>query len=188
MLILHYFPEVGIKCKPSGGRRQGTVLCLGTRGRYSCPACLWGQGGNIMRKKCLVFLALLLVLLTGCNRNRVYPFAYSSDQISNIEIVNIPASSFMRGGDLQDITSVKTVFAEDWEALLSDFHEVRCYKYFNDPPTILEGLGIRITYTDGSYDIVGSHTGCYILGEDIKYRWYGFDQEAFLNFIEEYRY
>jgi len=66
----------------------------------------------MMRKKYTVFLLALLILLSGCNRNKVYPFAYAADQIIRIELVNIPVSSFMRGGNLQDIACVKTVPAE----------------------------------------------------------------------------
>ena len=137
-------------------------------------------------KKCIAVISFVLVLLAGCGRNKVYPFAYSADQISNIEIVNIPASSFMYGGNLKDIISIKTISVDNWEAFLADFHDVRCYKYFNDPPTFLEGLGMRITYLDGSFEIVDKRTGCHIVGEDIKYQWYGFDREAFLDFIKRY--
>lgn len=140
-----------------------------------------------MRKKMyIVGLVLILILMAGCNKNRTYSFTSPDEQISNIEIVNIPTSFYKVSVDLEDIVSVKTIPTDQWEQFLSDFHEVPYSKYYFEPSTYLAGTGIRITYQDGSYEIIEDNTVGYVVGEDITYPPYYFDEDAFNSFIKKY--
>ena len=106
---------------------------------------------------------------------------YSSDDI-------VYADPYSDTEDYSAIAPVITVDQEQWQRFLADLKEIPCKQYFNDPVQGFSGNVIRITYTDGSYEVIGPLAGLHV---DPKGKWtykdYYFEKDVFAVFVETVR-
>ncbi len=138
----------------------------------------------------LLFLFLGAVMLVSGNSTD-FLLSQPDSNIVSIEIVHFPGSSFYHGEDLDTVIPIAEVPRESHDDLLRQLKTVPYYAYGHDPIQWVVGGGLRITYSDGSYELI-SHIGgiTYDPKHDpavVHHNTY-FDEEVFLSFLSEYGY
>ena len=124
-----------------------------------------------MRGKTLLIIlfSLVLVCLTGCV-GREYPFKEPIDEIESIEIVWAENSL--------EFTVIKTLSEEEKKDFLEQFQAIEFYGSFGDPIN-LYGDSIKITYKNGTYEMVCFYTAEYVEDGEIHFLWESCDEEEF---------
>ena len=117
----------------------------------------------------IILFSLVLVCLTGCV-GREYPFKEPIDEIESIEIVWAENSL--------EFTVIKTLSEEEKKDFLEQFQAIEFYGYFGDPDN-LYGDSIKITYKNGTYEMVCSYTAEYVEDGEIHFLWESCDEEEF---------
>ncbi|MBQ2737690.1 MAG: hypothetical protein IJF38_03295 [Clostridia bacterium] len=147
-----------------------------------------------MKKTIICLLSLLIMLsLFGCSVRHPYEFWGEEDKIEKIEIIKCRYYIFdevITGFDYDIICRV-----DDTQAFLYDFSKLTCYLVLYDPRSAFrenhEDVAIKMTYTDGSYEVINpygqstfdSHDNSY----DAYYGIYSFDNEEFNSLIDKYQ-
>ena len=134
-----------------------------------------------MRRCPIALISLVLTLaLCGCQRQH-YPIQLRGDinEIVKITLVN------------EAVTPVEVLTVEDpnlVESVVLDIVALPCFKYINDPSTMVGYLHIDITYADGSVDLLGTDNLFHksSTGDLGNSGWYYIDFNAMCNFFEKY--
>ena len=119
-----------------------------------------------MRKRVICILLFICIAFCGCER-KVYSACINHplDKVANIELL-----------DTHDHkkTVIYTLSESEIPLFLDRLLEIEFYRCFNDPPTDLGILAIRITYNDGYYDEIGTDINGYYNAEGDGQRagWY----------------
>ena len=108
----------------------------------------------------IILFSLVLVCLTGCG-GREYSFKEPIDEIESIEF-----------------TVIKTLSEEEKKDFLEQFQAIEFYGYFGDPDN-LYGDSIKITYKNGTYEMVCFYTAEYVEDGEIHFLWESCDEEEF---------
>ena len=117
----------------------------------------------------IILFSLVLVCLTGCV-GREYPFKEPIDEIESIEIVWAENSL--------EFTVIKTLSEEEKKDFLEQFQAIEFYGSFGDPIN-LYGDSIKITYKNGTYEMVCFYTAEYVEDGEIHFLWESCDEEEF---------
>lgn len=176
---------------------------------------MWFSGLSLIRKILLLIPVVILapflyylvlglsaipifLFLCWINNDKTYEFLRPANEIAHVEIIQVTEDIWLYSHPLSQIpellaqSSVPSVdLAEEQHATFwSDFREVQCNAWWNDPsPDISDGT-ILILYSDGSqewicadgtfyYDAASSTSGMTN---------YYFDDEEFSAFLEKYGY
>ena len=97
-----------------------------------------------------VIMFLVLFLLGGCFLDREYYFSYDElkNNVERVEIVEVPE------GNLQSITTLKSLDEEESDLILKELSEIRYTYIWNDPPRP-SGICLRLYNIDGTEDVIG---------------------------------
>ena len=143
-----------------------------------------------MKRIILVALVAVTVvlLLTRCRHKEDYTLAQPAENITGVEIVYVGNSRILCGGFYESIKPVCTIAEEDWEAFFTDFYAMDCSGYLNDPNLNYEGELIRITYSDGGFEVIGTHAGFYCTKDrDQRYIYLRFDEDLYQSLISKWK-
>lgn len=128
-----------------------------------------------MRKIALVTLFICIIFLLGCQSTSQYEFAQPTDQISNLELIEV----------IDNNESVLTTLNVS-SSLLTDIQALECKKYINDPSHSINGLAVKISYNDSSYEIISWESNVYCTTSKCKYGFEYFDKDSFNDLLQDY--
>ena len=97
-----------------------------------------------------VIMFLVLFLLGGCFLDREYYFSYDElkNNVERVEIVEVP------GGNLQSITTLKSLDEEESDLILKELSEIQYMFCWGDPPSP-NGICLNLYYADGTEEVIG---------------------------------
>ena len=133
-----------------------------------------------MRIKVICVLILIGLLTCGCSK-KVYTACTNQplEEVVSIELLD------MHNNESVLYTMSESEIPSFWEELMTiEFH--RC---FNDPTTEYGILAIRITYKDGSFDIIGTDINGYYdsEGKGLRTGWfYVADKNDYIRLFSQY--
>ncbi len=145
-----------------------------------------------MKEGIFSLIALILAFfMSSCQPQEDFSLVGPEDQVASIEIITVYNwSGIPYGGpkyDPEDPNSYEiqwTIDPEQHDEFLKELYKVPCYRYTNDPWESFAKNTIRVTYSDGSYELIGEVTVYYETPEgDWKYPRYYFNKEGFDKFI-----
>lgn len=118
---------------------------------------------------CIASFLLVLLIFTACSE-KTYSFKNSVDEIESIEIVSAENSL--------EFTVTKTLSEAEKNDFLEQFQAIKFYKCFGDPP-YLQGDSIKITYSNGDYEMICSYTAEYVKNGEVHFLFKRCDEEDF---------
>lgn len=124
----------------------------------------------------VVSCLLILVMLTGCKVGS-YQFKEPVSEIESIEIVSAENSL--------EFTVLKILSKEEEKEFLEQFQAIQFYKYLGDPPNVY-GDAIKITYTNGIYEMISPFVAEYVEGGVNKYRLRSCDEDEFNELLNNF--
>ena len=131
-----------------------------------------------MKSKILCLGLLILILCLYACAESSYLLRKSVDDIEKIEIVSAKTS--------QDYSVLKTLSDDEKESFLVQFQEVGFRKYIAGDPMSVSGNAIKITYSDGSYEMVCDYWSEYVEDGKIYFNRCNCDEEEFLKLLEDF--
>lgn len=135
----------------------------------------------------IILVCILLILfLWNCGREQ-YVLSQPADVINSIDIVSVANDTILVKGFYDAIESVCVIEQEYWDDFLADFHAIPSKRYLNDPAESVTGNAIRITYRDGSFELIGQKAVFSSKpNKDWEYLSFHFDNESFHSLIKEW--
>lgn len=147
-----------------------------------------------MKHRLLFLWTICICLLVGCDFSIVQPqevpyeFLQGADQIDSIEIVY--RDHYDKSVEEEDFLVLKVLDASEYQTLIQAVTDLQG-GYRVPPPSALGYYIVKITYQDGTKELVGSY-GCGHITPDGKlesvthFNYSFFDNEAFLNMISSF--
>lgn len=134
--------------------------------------------------KIVICFAAFIALLSGCGVAKTYSLAQSERNIAQIEIIDIKNwHEYTPGGDYE-FEVVREISAKYHSTFLEELYDVPCYSYYGSPYDGFAENTIRISYLDGSFELVSEKTVYYeAVDGDWTYPSYDFEEEAFNSFL-----
>ena len=132
--------------------------------------------------KCICVFALVLTMLftTGCTE-KTYPppTKYTIENVLRIELLDTSSN--------EEIL-LKTITEDELKVFWDSFIQIEFRRYLNDPPTQYGAKAVRIVYSDGWEDIIGTDiNGRYKDGKSQAVGWYYLaDADAYKNLFANY--
>ena len=128
-----------------------------------------------------------IFLLSSCQRRFDFTLAQPEDQIVNIEIICVDSWLTYDPENTATFYIQWTIDPARYDAFLKELYQVPCYRYVNDPSQAFGKNTIRVSFSDGSYELIGSATVYYETATgDWEYPFCYFDKEAFERFISDF--
>lgn len=130
-------------------------------------------------KKIWLFMipfSIILISFTGCVRNS-YSFEEPIDEIESIEIVWAESSL--------EFTVTRILSEEERNDFLEQFQAIQFYRYLGDPPT-LYGDSIKITYSNGDYEMICCYTAEYVKNDEVHFLFKRCDEEDFDKLLNKF--
>ena len=136
-----------------------------------------------MRKLAVLF-AVFILWLSGCGIRKEYSTAQEISNVERIEIINVKKWYEYNPGDDYEFDLVCEISKENHSAFLKELHKLPCSSYYGSPYDGIMENTIRITYIDGSFELVGERAVYYetVTGEWM-YPSYDFEKEPFESFL-----
>lgn len=134
-----------------------------------------------MKRKRIVVTMIFLLILCGCGRK-----TYSA--CVNQPIENVASIELLDTKDDEE-TVLYTLSDSEYASFWSQFKQISFSKYYNDPPTQYGILAVKITYSDGCVDIIGTDINCYYnaAGKGMRTGWYcAVNDGDFVSLFEQY--
>ena len=124
----------------------------------------------------IVLVTTMLLLSSGCivKRMDAYPFLESADQIDTIEIISAESSL--------EYSVIKVLSDAEKEIAINYLQKMEFQRYAADPGS-LYGNAIKITYTNGIYEIFSIWAAEYVENGQIYFRWLQCNPEDFEELI-----
>lgn len=136
-----------------------------------------------MRKLKLGICFALTFLLVSCTQKPIsFPLSQSRDQIIAIELLE----------DENQVTDpqnfvVRCVIPEsDYETFLAELAQLDCSRNGFEPATSFGWWIIRIIYSNGDMDLIGSQNNAQVIGGKKRYDCYCFHYESFRELISKW--
>ena len=141
-----------------------------------------------MRKALKILIPVLcaIAVLAWCHKTNQYTLAQPNSCISNVEIVHVPSHTIVDDGAYEKIVVTATIPDDQIPSFLDDFSRVPSKKDFGHPAYYVEGNVVRITYSDGAFELIGKYAGFYATSSgETDYIDYHFTVSRFEQFISE---
>ena len=114
-----------------------------------------------------------VITLCGCFSDPVYRYKESVDSVISVQILRV--------GENEEI------LADNVDAgILSELQGLKLRRYLNDPVTIIAGLGIRVNYESGCYELISAQCFAYYNGKKLRYEHGYFDRDEFEALVMKY--
>lgn len=124
-----------------------------------------------------LFTLFFVLSLVGCQSSATIVLLHPEDKIASVEILEICSGKE---------NSLKFLDEESIADIIDDLKSMNCYMYFNDPCQTIEGMVIKIVYSNGDYDLVTSSSHAFYSNEQISFRREYFDKDTFDILIDKY--
>ena len=138
-------------------------------------------------KRIVIMCLLLCFTLSGCGTEVSFSLSQPENNIKQIEVVWVYNWLTYEHTDTDTFEIISTVSEKQHDIFLEDLYNVSCYRYRGDRIEGFDQNTIRITYLDGSIELIGARSVYY---ETVEGEWeyppYHFDGEAFDDFISKY--
>ncbi len=138
----------------------------------------------------LISLLSLIFIFHACQAKSVYIFYESLDNIVSIKIVDIENNAeFLQY--VGDFSIIEELGVDRWDSFLSDFKQVPCYEYWNDPQQYICGKSIMVTYSDDTVEVISSVSSAVFPKDKLQdspgsFNRYYFDKDLFYSLISKY--
>ena len=138
-------------------------------------------------KRIIILCSILCFALSGCKKEVSFSTCQPEDNITQIEVIWVYNWLTYEHADIDTFEIISIVPEEQHTVFLENLYNVSCYRYHGDPFEGFDQNTIRITYLDGSIELIGARTVYYetVAGE-WKYPPFYFDNEAFKSFVSLY--
>lgn len=139
-----------------------------------------------------ISLCFLILALVSCS----VPYRFSQDvsdpQEVSIEIVELDFIGAEHAGydapySDDKVTVIRVIEEQEKEAFLSEFKKVKSYKpVVGEPIFHLQGTAIRITYSNGDFDLITDFGVGRMWGDELRIETTTFDSDEFNALINKY--
>lgn len=124
----------------------------------------------IFRCMCMMFI----LLLTGCLSGYEIWLWKTLDSVELIQILNVEDGE------------ENVLFETNDTVILDEIQNLKCWQYWNDPPSSVGGVVVKVCYNDGSYELISHYCNAYYNGKKLKYGRYYFVESEFESTILKY--
>ena len=139
-------------------------------------------------KRIVILVMLLSLVFSGCifKRKTNYEFLHSADQIDSIVLLDNDDHNTLL--DREPDPTVLCVISEDeFESVISTLANIPGNEFINDPPRGYGSVVVRITYSNGDFELIGRHNSSVHLASGRNYAEnFLFNQEGFSEFLLKY--
>ena len=125
---------------------------------------------------CVSCVLLLVFSLMGCQET-AYPFLKSVDEIASVEIVWAENSL--------EYSTQKTLSETEKRQFLDRLGTVKWTEYLGDPPGVY-GNTIKVTYNDGTYEMICFFSAEYVEEGTAQFRWLRCKETQFNELIQHF--
>ena len=145
---------------------------------------------------CIIVIIAILGCIMLFHPQSSYQLAQADSEITKIEIVDISNFDIIyRYNEFSRIQSIITIEKDDWAAFLADFRKVSRKHTTGNPPFVngmdnplLDGASIRITYQDGSFELIGYKGSLYYINQREKTKsWHALNAKFFGELVAQYK-
>ena len=139
-------------------------------------------------KKYLICILLCTLIFSGCVRRVTTPLSQPENQVAAIEILDVYRwHEHTPGEPLQDGIFEVVCEIPSHEEFLDALNQLPRYSTFGDPIEGFNGNTVRITYQDGSFEMIGKRCSYYETPDgDWDYEHDHFNHESFEEFLSTY--
>jgi len=139
---------------------------------------------KIMKKVCMVIIIVIItILILLLLLPHKYKLLHPQDQIITVELLAIDNAKYQNDSE---VLSIKYLSREQSQQLIENLQKAFCRKYFGDFDRRIGYNAIRITYSNGDVEVVGSYNNLYIQNQGTKYGQCYFDERIFQELITPY--
>ena len=122
-------------------------------------------------KKLIALLLVISALFTGCTRS-----VYILRQLDvNVESIEIGITKF----GMDSFESKKVLNDEEMAEFFEGLSELMFKRYLFGDPSDVGGLTVKITYSDGAYELICYYTSQYKKDDRMSYGWQFCEEEEF---------
>ena len=139
-------------------------------------------------KRIAILVMLLSLVFSGCifKRKTNYEFLHSADQIVSIVLLDNDDHNTLLARE-PNPTVLCVISEEEFESVISTLANIPGNKVINDPPRGYGSVVIRITYSNGDFELIGRHNSSVHLASGRDYSEnFLFNQEGFCEFLLKY--
>lgn len=139
-------------------------------------------------KRIVILVMMLSLVLSGCifKRKTNYEFLHSADQIVSIVILDNDDHNPLLE-DEPDPTVLCVISEDAFDSVISTLENIPGNEFLNDPPEGYGSVVIRITYSNGDFELIGRHNSSVHLASGRNYSEnFLFNQERFCEFLLKY--
>lgn len=139
-------------------------------------------------KRLVICILLLALILSGCVRRVPPSLVQPEDQVVSIEILDVYRWHEHTPGDPLPEGILEVVCEiSNHEEILNALHQLPRYRPLGDPLLGFHGHTIRITYQDGSFEMIGEACSYYETPDgEWHYKHDRFNHETFEDFLSTY--
>lgn len=114
--------------------------------------------------------------------------SHSTEQIARIEIIHVGDDGDSDDREFRNITVCAVLEEAQWKTFLAELHEVTCRGTAYEAKSHIFGATVRITYQDGTFDLLSSSG--FFFSSDVKspYRARTLDSDELLELLTAYGY
>lgn len=152
----------------------------------------------VVAASAISFSLPVVFFMSWISGNETYEFVRPASEITHVEIFTVTEDIglFSRSSseipEIVDQAGIPSIDLEQaqYSTFWTDFDDVRCREWWNDPSPSIEGGTILIQYADGSLELICAEGTFYsdaVSGKSGLTRYY-FDREEFSAFLEKYGY
>lgn len=135
-------------------------------------------------RKHLIWIVVLIIALSACGIKKTYSPAQSERNIVKIEIIDVYSWHEYVAGGTYEHDVVCEIPKKNYDLFFKDLWDIPCKSYYGSPYNGFAEDTIRITYSDGAFELVGEKSVYY---ETLDGKWtypsYDFESEAYYNFL-----
>jgi len=130
-----------------------------------------------MKKYKIIFILFFAIILMGCER-KTYSFKEPIDNIEKIEIVTAENSTVFEVD--------KTLTETEKTEFIERFQKIEFENYFLGDPMSVSGRAIKITFDNGSYEMICHYWSEYVKDGEIYYVKKSCDENEFNKLIDHF--
>jgi len=109
----------------------------------------------------IIFITILIFSIIFFKNLYRYDLHEPKENIASIEIVNIENYLQVRNLYFENIDVVCVIPTEHINSFLNDFFALKYEFYLGDPSYYFEGNAIKISYSSGAFELIGTNCGLY---------------------------
>lgn len=139
-------------------------------------------------RKIAIWIVIFSAFLSGCGIKKTYSPAQPESNIVQIEIINVSRWHEYVPGGTYEHEVVCEIPAKNFDLFFKGLRDVPCNSYYGSPYNGFMEDTIRITYSDGSFELIGEKSVYYETKEgEWTYPSYDMELDAYTSFLSSWR-